>query len=136
MSALSNYKKLKKIEKGIYGSLYQCFDKESSTVITIKKIPLEEEEEGLPGAVLRELSVLQRINNENVVKLNKCEWEKDTLFMIFDDFDYDLKSFIKNHPFQNFKKEYFEIIKQITKGEEIFSCCFFFCLLKKILKIL
>lgn len=46
---MENYQKLGKIGEGTYGVVYRARDTRTGTVIALKQIRLEQEDEGTPG---------------------------------------------------------------------------------------
>lgn len=55
----------KKINKGI---VYKAVDTFNGEDIALKKIRLENEEEGVPSTALREISILKELQHPNIVK--------------------------------------------------------------------
>lgn len=62
------YEKVEKIGEGTYGVVYKARDKQSGLVLALKKIRLEQEEEGIPSTAIREISLLKELQHENVVR--------------------------------------------------------------------
>ncbi len=46
----------------------QARDKEDGSIIALKKIRLEQEEEGIPSTAIREISLLKELQQHNVVR--------------------------------------------------------------------
>lgn len=65
---LAKYAKLEKIGEGTYGVVFKARDKTSGRLLALKKIRLEQEEEGVPSTALREISLLKELNNPNIVR--------------------------------------------------------------------
>lgn len=70
----ANYTKLEKVGEGArpgcsnpltragtYGTVYKCIQISTNTVVALKKIRLDDEEEGVPSTALREVSVLMEL---------------------------------------------------------------------------
>ena len=62
------YQKLDKIGEGTYGVVYKGRDIITRELVAIKKIRLENEEEGMPSTAMREISILKELNHPNIVK--------------------------------------------------------------------
>lgn len=62
------YEKLEKIGEGTYGVVYKARDMVSGESVAIKKIRLENEEEGMPSTAMREISILKELKHTNIVK--------------------------------------------------------------------
>jgi serine/threonine protein kinase len=59
------------VGEGTYGVVYKAKDKLTGEILALKKIRLEQEEEGVPSTAIREISLLKELNQENVVR---CAW--------------------------------------------------------------
>ena len=58
----------------------------------LKKLPLQHEDEGVPGCMLREVSLLKELHHPNVVQLKDVFFlPSKTLYLLFEWCDYDLK---------------------------------------------
>lgn len=62
------YEKLDKIGEGTYGVVYKARNKLTGEIIALKKIRLEQEEEGVPSTAIREISLLKELTHINVVR--------------------------------------------------------------------
>ncbi len=65
---LLRYKKLEKVGEGTYGVVYKAEDKTNNTIIALKKIRLDHEDEGVPGTAIREISLLKELKHPNIVR--------------------------------------------------------------------
>jgi serine/threonine protein kinase len=63
-----------KIEKngtcgeGTYGVVYKAKDRQTDLFVAMKKIRLENEDEGIPSTTLREISTLRQLRHPNIVE--------------------------------------------------------------------
>ncbi len=64
------YDRLITIGEGTYGKVYKGLDKVTGRTIALKRIKLENEEEGIPPTSLREIAILKELNHMNIVKYN------------------------------------------------------------------
>lgn len=71
------YEKVEKIGEGTYGVVYKARDKVTNETIALKKIRLEQEDEGVPSTAIREISLLKEMQHSNIVK-----YEVDTIVLI------------------------------------------------------
>lgn len=62
------YEKVEKVGEGTYGVVYKARDRTNNDVIALKKIRLEQEDEGVPSTAIREVSLLKELNHPNVVR--------------------------------------------------------------------
>lgn len=92
------YEKLEKLGEGTYGVVYKARDLYKNEVIAIKKIRLENEDEGMPSTAMREIAILKELSHPNIVRLIDVIYlplEKK-LSLIFEYVELDLKKFMKS----------------------------------------
>ena len=66
---LQKYIKLSKIGEGTYGVVYKAKDRETGDILALKKIRLDDEDEGVPGTAIREIALLKEVSrHKNIVK--------------------------------------------------------------------
>lgn len=68
MFRVLQYEKVEKIGEGTYGVVYRARDRITGEIIALKKIRLEQEEEGVPSTAIREISLLKELQHNNVVR--------------------------------------------------------------------
>ena len=61
------YEKIEKIGEGTYGVVYKARDIITRELVALKKIRLENEEEGIPSTAMREISILKELNHKHIV---------------------------------------------------------------------
>ena len=54
--------------QGAYGVVYKAKDRASGEIIALKKIRLEEEDEGIPSTAIREIALLKELQHCNIVR--------------------------------------------------------------------
>ena len=54
---MERYQKLEKIGEGTYGVVYKAKDRVTGTIIALKRIRLEAEDEGIPSTAIRYSSI-------------------------------------------------------------------------------
>lgn len=62
------YEKIERVGEGTYGVVYKARDRRTNGIVALKKIRLEQEEEGVPSTAIREVALLKELNHPNVVK--------------------------------------------------------------------
>ena len=67
-SIKERYEKLEKVGEGTYGVVYKAKDYQTKEIVALKKIRLENEEEGMPSTAMREISLLNELSHKNIVK--------------------------------------------------------------------
>lgn len=96
---MDQYEKLEKIGEGTYGKVYKAREKNTGKLVALKKTRLEMEEEGVPSTALREVSLLQMLNESNHIVKLLCvehveEHNKPCLYLVFEYLSTDLKKFM------------------------------------------
>ena len=116
----TRYRKLEVLGEGTYGVVFKAFDLVSNQFVALKKIRMEyEDDEGIPATTLREISALKSLKHPNIVPLQDVfiNHNEKKIYLIFDYFEQDLKSFINK--LENPKKEvYQDLLFQILRGVE------------------
>lgn len=91
---LDRYQKLEKIGEGTYGVVYKARDKVTNNIIALKKIRLEQEDEGVPSTAVREICLLKELQHPNVVELKQVVHGDNKLYLAFEFLDQDLKKYL------------------------------------------
>ena len=112
---IGNYKVIKKsIGKGSFSKIYKAYDKNNEIVAIkiIKKKNIKNEK-----LIQREISVLQSLDHNNIIKLLDVFATNNRYYLIFDYCEYgDLKNYMYHeHPNLN-ELEILNIMKQIKNG--------------------
>ena len=77
--------------QGTYGVVYKARDKETERIVALKKIRLEQEDEGVPSTAIREISLLKELAHPNVVRLQDVVNAENKLYLVFEFLEQDLK---------------------------------------------
>jgi serine/threonine protein kinase len=68
---VDTFEKLNRVGEGTYGVVYCARDRGNNEIVALKKIRMENEQEGLPISSLREIALLKTLDHENIVKVNE-----------------------------------------------------------------
>ncbi|KAG0366366.1 Cyclin-dependent kinase 3, partial [Gamsiella multidivaricata] len=116
------YQKLEKIGEGTYGVVYRATEKATGRLVAMKKIRLENEDEGVPSTAIREISLLKELRHEHVVQLLDIIHDENRLYLVFEFVDLDLKKYMDTLPMTSISglpldqvKEY---LHQLIRGVE------------------
>jgi len=89
--------RFQRIEKSgtAYGDVevYKAKDKETGEFVSLKRIRLEAEDEGIPSTTLREIAVLRLLKHTNIVELNDVIHSEGQIYLVFEYVERDLKRF-------------------------------------------
>lgn len=78
-------------------------DAGTGDVLAMKRMKLQDEEEGVPSTAIREVAILKELDHPNVVKLLDVCCTQNKLLLIFEFVDSDLKKYL-NRPQKMLKK--------------------------------
>lgn len=99
---------------GTYGVVYKARDTSTNQIVAMKKIRLEDKDEGVPSTAIREISLLKELKDENIVlfvslvlhrslytltfrsSLMDIVHEDAKLYLVFEFLDGDLKRYMDN----------------------------------------
>ncbi|OXB56034.1 hypothetical protein ASZ78_000897 [Callipepla squamata] len=95
---MEDYTKIEKIGEGTYGVVYKGRHKTTGQVVAMKKIRLENEEEGVPSTAIREISLLKELCHPNIVRLQDVVMQDARLYLIFEFLSMDLKKYLDTIP--------------------------------------
>ena len=91
---LEKYEKIQKVGEGTYGVVYKCRIKGTNNYVALKKIRLENEDEGIPSTSIREISILKQLRHPNIVYLMDLIHGEKKLYLVFEFMEHDLKKFL------------------------------------------
>lgn len=96
----SRYEKIEKLGEGTYGIVYKAKDNLKGEIVAIKKIRLENEDEGMPSTAMREIAILKELSHSNIVQLKDVSYtpSEKKLSLVFEYVEMDLKKFLKTLP--------------------------------------
>jgi len=91
---MEHYKKIEKVGEGTYGVVYKGEHKPTKTVVALKKIRLQADDEGVPSTAIREISMLKELRHCNIVGLLEVVNENNVLYLVFEFLTMDLKKYL------------------------------------------
>jgi cyclin-dependent kinase 1 len=126
--ALSDYVKIEKIGEGTYGVVYKGKNKITNQMVALKKIRLENDEEGVPSTAIREISLLRELQHPNIVALMDVLMQENKLYLVFEFLSMDLKKYMETLPHNKLLEP--QLVKsylhQITQGTlTAFNLCYY-----------
>lgn len=102
---MSRYKKLEKLGEGTYGLVYKAEDLHTGKYVAIKKIKLDNNEEGIPATTMREISLLTHLKHPNIVQMDGCLYVNGELMLVFEYMSCDLKGYLDSLPPNRYLEE-------------------------------
>lgn len=82
---------------GTYGVVYKARDTVTKELVALKKIKLENEDEGVPSTAMREISILKELQpHPNIVGLKEVVYQPNEkkLYLIFEYVEQDFKKYL------------------------------------------
>ncbi|KAG8039547.1 hypothetical protein G9C98_008190 [Cotesia typhae] len=121
----SKYEKIVKIGQGTFGEVFKARDRSNiKSVVAMKKILLDNEDEGFPITALREIKILQLLKHENVVHLIEiCRSQAfsndryySTFYLVFEFCEHDLAGLLANNNVKFSLGEIKKVMQQLFNG--------------------
>ena len=91
---MEKYQKLDKVGEGTYGIVYKAQDRETRSIVALKRIRLDSVDEGVPCTAIREISLLKELVSPYVVRLYDVIYTERKLTLVFEFLDLDLKKYM------------------------------------------
>ena len=88
------FERQEKLGEGTYGVVFKARDRETDSIVALKKIRLENTDEGIPSTAIREISLLQELHHPNIVELKDIVHGENKFYLIFEFFNLDLKKYL------------------------------------------
>jgi hypothetical protein len=88
------FRKLEKVGEGTYGVVYKAKDALTGEIVALKRIRLEDADEGIPGTAIREIALLKELQHANIVRLYDVVASERKLTLVFEFLDLDLKKYL------------------------------------------
>lgn len=89
-----SYQRIEKIGEGTYGIVYKAINRKTNSIVALKKIRLENEDEGIPATTIREISLLKTLKHPTIINLIDVIYSEKKLYLVFEYLETDLRSFI------------------------------------------
>ncbi|XP_041752308.1 cyclin-dependent-like kinase 5 isoform X2 [Coregonus clupeaformis] len=90
---MQKYEKLEKIGEGTYGTVFKAKHRETHEIVALKRVRLDDDDEGVPSSALREICLLKELKHKNIVRLHDVLHSDKKLTLVFEFCDQDLKKY-------------------------------------------
>ncbi|RWS28379.1 Cyclin-dependent kinase 5-like protein [Leptotrombidium deliense] len=90
---MQKYEKLEKIGEGTYGTVFKGKNRETQEIVALKRVRLDDDDEGVPSSALREICLLKELRHVNIVRLSDVLHSEKKLTLVFEHCDQDLKKY-------------------------------------------
>eukprot|EP00792_Barthelona_sp_PAP020_P000986 TRINITY_DN1163_c0_g1_i1.p1 TRINITY_DN1163_c0_g1~~TRINITY_DN1163_c0_g1_i1.p1 ORF type:complete len:294 (+),score=60.31 TRINITY_DN1163_c0_g1_i1:228-1109(+) len=91
---MQQFKILSELGEGTYGFVFRAQNINDNSIVALKKIKLDSEEEGVPSTAIREIALLKETNHPNIINLIDVIHTRRKLVLVFEHMDTDLRKFI------------------------------------------
>uniref|UniRef100_UPI00358E176C cyclin-dependent kinase 1-like isoform X3 n=1 Tax=Myxine glutinosa TaxID=7769 RepID=UPI00358E176C len=97
---MDDYIKLEKVGEGTYGVVYKGKHKKTGSIVALKKIKIENEDEGIPSTAIREIALLKELQHPNIVGLKEVLLivGDSKLYLVFEFLAMDLRKHLDSLP--------------------------------------
>ncbi|KAJ1416711.1 Serine/threonine-protein kinase, active site [Sesbania bispinosa] len=108
---------LEELAEGGYGRVFRCRDLKEGGIVAVKQIAIIGIHEGIPGFILREVSLLKELNHPNIVRLLRVISMNDKYVnLVFEQLDCDLHQYIYNRRYPKDSMTRKSLLHQILSG--------------------
>uniref|UniRef100_A0A8C6NAN7 Cell division protein kinase 5 n=1 Tax=Melopsittacus undulatus TaxID=13146 RepID=A0A8C6NAN7_MELUD len=81
---MQKYEKLEKIGEGTYGTVFKAKNRETHEIVALKRVRLDDDDEGVPSSALREICLLKELKHKNIVRLHDVLHSDKKLTLVFE----------------------------------------------------
>ncbi|TVY54089.1 Cyclin-dependent kinase 11B, partial [Lachnellula suecica] len=119
--SVEDYEKLNDIEEGAYGWVSRAKDSRTGKVVALKRLKMENANDGVPVTGLREIQTLMDCEHINIVGLQEVVVGEDTskienIFLVLDFLEHDLKTLLEDMSEPFLPSETKTLLLQLTSG--------------------
>lgn len=110
-----------KLGEGTYGVVTKAVHKATGTIVAIKKVKTDTDDEGIPATAIREISLLKRLSHANIVLMHDVlTTESNNMHLVFEFVDEDLHKFLCRTTEQLDPETIRSFVKQLLLGMDCF----------------
>jgi len=119
-TSVSHYDRMKSIGEGTYGFVYKARDTKTNEWVALKRIYLDESDDGISATTIREIALLKHMDHPNIVTLKTTFFHRNEVYLVFECCKGDLKQylnkFVKRSPLKmdKIKKLTFQILNGMS----------------------
>nr|CAG4647995.1 EOG090X081V [Moina brachiata] len=113
---MQKYEKLEKIGEGTYGTVFKAKNRENQEIVALKRVRLDDDDEGVPSSALREICLLKELKHKNIVRLHDVLHSDKKLTLVFEHCDQDLKKYFDSLNGEIDTEQVLSLMYQLLKG--------------------
>lgn len=95
---MERYEKLSRLGEGSYGIVYKCRDRESGTLVAVKRFVESEDDPAIKKIAMREIRMLKNLTHPNLVSLLEVFRRKRRLHLVFEFCEHTVLHELEQHP--------------------------------------
>ncbi|CAG8962118.1 hypothetical protein HYFRA_00005161 [Hymenoscyphus fraxineus] len=119
--SVEDFEKLNDIKEGAYGWVSRAKDTVTGKVVALKRLKMDNANDGVPVTGLREIQTLRACSHPNIVALQGVVVGEDTskienIFLVLDFLEHDLKTLLETMPEPFLTSEVKTLLLQLTSG--------------------
>lgn len=96
-NCVEHFVKFQPVGEGTYGVVFRAKNKKTGEVVAMKKIKLGPEEEGIPAAAVREVSLLKSLQHPNILQLKDVLLTDGGLYLVCELLWMDLRKYLTTY---------------------------------------
>uniref|UniRef100_A0A182M7R0 Cyclin-dependent kinase-like 2 n=1 Tax=Anopheles culicifacies TaxID=139723 RepID=A0A182M7R0_9DIPT len=97
-SRMDRYEKLSRLGEGSYGVVYKCRDRETGSLVAVKRFVESEDDPAIRKIALREIRLLKNLKHPNLVCLLEVFRRKRRLHLVFEFCEHTVLHELERHP--------------------------------------
>ncbi|KAI9282498.1 kinase-like domain-containing protein [Umbelopsis sp. AD052] len=115
---VDDFKKLNRVGEGTYGVVYRVNDTKTGRICALKRIRMEGETDGLPLSSLREIMILKRMRNRNIVNVTDVAVgpQLESIFLVMEYCEQDMGTLMDAVPTPYTPSEVKCLMLQLLEG--------------------
>uniref|UniRef100_A0A672LMU4 Cell division protein kinase 5 n=1 Tax=Sinocyclocheilus grahami TaxID=75366 RepID=A0A672LMU4_SINGR len=78
------HKTLEPVTDGTYGTVFKAKNRETHEIVALKRVRLDDDDEGVPSSALREICLLKELKHKNIVRLHDVLHSDKKLTLVFE----------------------------------------------------
>uniref|UniRef100_A0A8D8H2M1 cyclin-dependent kinase n=2 Tax=Culex pipiens TaxID=7175 RepID=A0A8D8H2M1_CULPI len=97
-SRMDRYEKLSRLGEGSYGVVYKCRDRDTGSLVAVKRFVESEDDPAIRKIALREIRLLKNLKHSNLVCLLEVFRRKRRLHLVFEFCEHTVLHELERHP--------------------------------------
>eukprot|EP00927_Polykrikos_kofoidii_P050138 TRINITY_DN4406_c0_g3_i2.p1 TRINITY_DN4406_c0_g3~~TRINITY_DN4406_c0_g3_i2.p1 ORF type:complete len:332 (-),score=35.87 TRINITY_DN4406_c0_g3_i2:16-888(-) len=112
------------VGEGVHGSVYRALDQTTGNIVAVKRLHIDDDDEGIPSSVIREVSCLHELDHPHIVQLlDKVAGDRNDFTLVFEYVGDNLYSHLRSYRRQG-QRLPFVLVKSFASQmlDALFAC--------------